>query len=100
MFKKSITVPEKAADIAALVCEKAVYGARKICVWAAAAYEWARGLFGVSRCPVCGERLTKDAVFCGGCGARLAEAGKCPGCGADIEAGSNFCNSCGRELNR
>lgn len=100
MYKKSFAVPEKAADAAAFICEKAVCCAKKVCVWACAAYEWVRGVLKIHRCPVCGERLTKGALFCGGCGAKLAEAGRCPGCGAHVEADARFCNSCGRQLDR
>ncbi len=45
-------------------------------------------------CDVCGPRPEPDAVYCSSCGRYLA--GVCGGCGAKIaEAGARFCPSCG-----
>lgn len=61
---------------------------------------------GVERCPACGAENTPEAVFCSGCGSRLAEAEKvqeprntCPACGAEITFDdAQFCTTCGAKL--
>lgn len=48
-------------------------------------------------CDVCGPRPEPDAIYCSSCGRYLA--GACGGCGAKItEAGARFCPSCGSSL--
>jgi len=94
MFRAKSAAPGKASAIAALVWEKTKGGVLK-------AYAWVCKLFNGRRCPVCGEKLLKDALFCGGCGAKLDEAvekGSCPDCGTVNESDANFCNGCGRKL--
>ena len=50
-----------------------------------------------STCEVCGPRPEPDAIYCSSCGRYLA--GVCGGCGAKIdEAGARFCPSCGTSL--
>lgn len=65
-----------------------------------------KGLKRVTKCPACGAENTQDAVFCSGCGRRLAEAENakkekriCPACGAQLQfSDALFCTSCGTEL--
>ncbi len=83
---------EKAAWIA-------VFAYDKVRNAALAAYAWVRARLQGRRCPVCGERLVKGAMFCGSCGTGLSVGGKCPDCGAANEPGAHFCNYCGRNLN-
>ncbi|HET7550379.1 MAG TPA: zinc ribbon domain-containing protein [Gemmatimonadaceae bacterium] len=48
-------------------------------------------------CEACGPRPEPDAIYCSSCGHYLA--GVCGGCGAKItEAGARFCPSCGGSL--
>lgn len=51
------------------------------------------------RCPRCGPRPETDALFCSGCGSRLATASPaaapCATCTAPVDHGSRFCGSCG-----
>jgi hypothetical protein len=48
-------------------------------------------------CEVCGPRPEPDAIYCSSCGRYLA--GVCGGCGAKItEAGARFCPACGGSL--
>jgi rRNA maturation endonuclease Nob1 len=48
-------------------------------------------------CEACGPRPEPDAIYCSSCGRYLA--GVCGGCGARIsEAGARFCPSCGESL--
>ena len=48
-------------------------------------------------CDACGPRPEPDAIYCSSCGRYLA--GVCGGCGARItEAGARFCPSCGGSL--
>lgn len=48
-------------------------------------------------CETCGPRPEPDAIYCSSCGRYLA--GVCGGCGARItEAGARFCPSCGGSL--
>jgi hypothetical protein len=50
-----------------------------------------------STCEACGPRPEPDAIYCSSCGRYLA--GVCGGCGAKIsEAGARFCPSCGGSL--
>lgn len=63
-----------------------------------AAYRWAAAKLRGRRCPVCGERLIKGALFCGSCGAGAEASGKCPGCGTVNEPGAHYCNLCGRKI--
>lgn len=58
-----------------------------------------------NQCPKCGARISKDMLFCGGCGFKLPvveveQPAKpaCPACGAEIADGSVFCGSCGHRL--
>jgi hypothetical protein len=46
-------------------------------------------------CAACGPRPEPDAVFCSGCGVRLAGAGHCERCGAALAPDSRFCEGCG-----
>ena len=48
-------------------------------------------------CEACGPRPEPDAIYCSSCGRYLA--GVCGGCGARItEAGARFCPACGGSL--
>lgn len=59
-------------------------------------------LKGIFPCPNCGHDLTKEDVFCTGCGTRVvapAPAGNvCTGCGAVLAEGAAFCTSCGTKV--
>ena len=46
----------------------------------------------------CGPRPEPDAVFCSGCGVRLAVAGRCDRCGAALAPDSRFCEGCGSRV--
>lgn len=50
---------------------------------------------GALACSACGPRPEPDAVFCSGCGQRLALAGRCERCGAALAPESRFCEGCG-----
>lgn len=50
---------------------------------------------GALACSACGPRPEPDAVFCSGCGRRLALAGRCERCGAALAPESRFCEGCG-----
>jgi double zinc ribbon protein len=49
-------------------------------------------------CAACGPRPEPDAVFCSGCGVRLAAAGRCDRCGAALAPDSRFCEGCGNRV--
>ena len=59
-------------------------------------------------CPKCGAKVSKDMVFCSGCGYKLngepapvqaPVAGKvCSKCGAPLSEGMLFCMSCGNKV--
>jgi Double zinc ribbon len=49
-------------------------------------------------CNTCGPRPETDALFCSGCGVRLAVAGHCDRCGAALAPDSRFCEGCGRRV--
>ena len=49
-------------------------------------------------CPACGRDNRVDALFCKGCGARLALA--YPSCGVELDADGPFCAPCGAHLTR
>jgi len=48
------------------------------------------------KCAKCQHENPEDAVFCNGCGHKLALA--CPECGKMNPPGSRFCNECGHDL--
>jgi hypothetical protein len=50
---------------------------------------------GAPSCAACGPRPEADAVFCSGCGVRLAVAGHCDRCGAALAPDGRFCEGCG-----
>ncbi len=52
----------------------------------------------VPTCAACGPRLEPDAIFCSGCGGRLALPTGCPDCGAALPADSRFCERCGSRV--
>lgn len=54
----------------------------------------------VKICSSCGKAMASDAVFCTGCGSRLAESTvkKCSSCGKSMPANAVFCTSCGNRL--
>jgi len=94
MLRRGFAVPEGAGAFAALAIDR-------IKKWIAAAWLWINGIVKGARCPVCGGKLTKEARFCGLCGAQLTadtEHALCPDCGAQLEGDANFCNSCGRDM--
>ena len=49
-------------------------------------------------CATCGPRPEPDAVFCSGCGVRLAVAGRCDRCGAALAPDGRFCEGCGSQV--
>lgn len=54
-------------------------------------------------CPQCGAKITKDMVFCSGCGCKLPEVEEkqprlCAGCGAVLEEDALFCTNCGSRV--
>jgi hypothetical protein len=49
-------------------------------------------------CAACGPRPEPDAVFCSGCGVRLAVVGRCDRCGAALAPDSRFCEGCGSRV--
>ncbi len=53
---------------------------------------------GALACNTCGPRPEPDAVFCSGCGVRLAVAGHCERCGAALAPDSRFCEGCGSRV--
>lgn len=57
-------------------------------------------------CPNCGAKISKNMLFCSGCGYKLPvveveEPAKpcCPACGTEITEDSAFCGNCGHRLN-
>ncbi len=59
----------------------------------------------VVACGSCGAVITADAVFCPGCGGRVAAeapdtgfAGRCTSCDAALREGAAFCSACGRRV--
>ncbi len=48
------------------------------------------------RCPNCGDRITKEELFCNKCGHKLRN--KCPECGFINEPNDNYCVKCGHKL--
>ncbi len=65
-----------------------------------------RSLKGYRKCPVCGEDISADAMYCPNCGTKqepiVAEspaAGRvCPNCGAELEDDQIFCTVCGTNV--
>lgn len=66
-------------------------------------------LKGEKKCPNCGATVAADAIFCAGCGAKMAEvveaevitensAKKCSNCGAEVADDAIFCTECGTKL--
>ena len=91
VLRGGVKIPENTVGIIAAVYDK-------VCAAVCAAYRWVCAQIRGRRCPACGERLTKDAVFCGNCGAGIEAAGKCPGCGTVNEPDARYCNLCGRPI--
>ena len=59
----------------------------------------------VLNCPKCGKTASYESMFCGACGASLAEAKAtakatrhCPHCGEEILDDGVFCSMCGQKL--
>lgn len=66
----------------------------------------------VETCPHCGARITKEMIFCSGCGNRLIvpqpeplvveenvqEVLLCGACGAELAPDSIFCTNCGNKV--
>lgn len=65
----------------------------------------------VETCPNCGARISKEMIFCSGCGSKLAvpkpeveiveevqEAVFCGACGAELTPGAIFCTNCGNKV--
>lgn len=52
-------------------------------------------------CKKCGYQNSSDAVFCSGCGIKLADMEKkiCKKCGAENSPSARFCSRCGADLN-
>lgn len=50
------------------------------------------------KCTNCGRETTRDAYFCGSCGAPLSALRYCTRCGAQAPAGASFCGQCGARL--
>ena len=48
------------------------------------------------RCPKCGDRITKEELFCNKCGHQLRK--KCPKCDFINEPSNNYCVKCGEKL--
>ena len=48
------------------------------------------------RCPKCGDRITKEELFCNKCGNQLRK--KCPKCDFINEPSNNYCVKCGEKL--
>jgi predicted RNA-binding Zn-ribbon protein involved in translation (DUF1610 family) len=49
-----------------------------------------------NRCPNCGDRITKEELFCNKCGHKLKS--KCPECGHINEPNTEYCIKCGCKL--
>lgn len=63
----------------------------------------------VDTCPNCGARISKDMIFCSGCGSKLEvpqpevveeaqTAAFCGACGAELAPGAIFCTNCGNKV--
>lgn len=65
----------------------------------------------VETCPNCGARISKEMIFCSGCGTKLAvpqpeaevveevqETVFCGACGAELTPGAIFCTNCGNRV--
>jgi rRNA maturation endonuclease Nob1 len=53
---------------------------------------------GAPACHACGPRPELDAVFCSGCGERLASGTACARCGSALAPESRFCEGCGSRV--
>jgi rRNA maturation endonuclease Nob1 len=49
-------------------------------------------------CTTCGPRPEPDAIFCSGCGRRLASRLTCDRCGSVLSPDSRYCEICGRQV--
>ena len=48
------------------------------------------------RCPKCGDRITKEELFCSKCGRQLRKT--CSQCGTVNDPSDNYCKKCGNRL--
>jgi len=59
--------------------------------------ERAEEVIEIMACPGCDAEVSRDDVFCRGCGQNLASS-DCPGCGVEIDSADKFCRKCGCKL--
>lgn len=65
-FRNGVEIPENASVIFSGIW-------KKVYLFCDAFIEWMRIKISGCRCPVCGEKLIKGAVFCGSCGAAIED---------------------------